>query len=191
VSVRVLVVEDEFMIGLDIGEQLGEAGFEVVGPALSVTKALQLVAEPGCDVAVLDINLGGETSGPIARKLQASGTPFVVVTGYSVDNLPPWFHDEIIVTKPYRIADLVSALRKCADVMPNTSEAVGRWLLLDEKLEQAGDDSSSPIQVSRRQHHTASRGLRGALGQRALLMIMLATILLLIIMAWHGRGRWY
>jgi len=179
------------MIGLDIGEQLAEAGFEVVGPALSVAKALRLVAEPGCDVAVLDINLGGETSGPIARKLRASGTPFVVVTGYSVDNLPPWFLDAIIVTKPYRIADLVSALRKCVDVMPNTCEAVGRWLLLDKKLDQAGDDSSSPIQVSRRQQHTASRGLRGALGQRALFVIMLATILLLAIMAWHGRGRWY
>jgi CheY-like chemotaxis protein len=185
------VVEDEFMIGLDIGEQLAEAGFEVVGPALSVTKALQLVADPGCDVAVLDINLGGETSGPIARKLRASGTPFVVVTGYSVDNLPPWFHDAIIVTKPYRIADLVSALRKCADIVPNTSDAVGSWLLLDEKLDKAGDDLSSPVQESRRQHHTASRGLRGVLRHRVLFIIMLATILLVAIMAWYGRGRWY
>ena len=190
-SVRVLVVEDEFMVGLDIVEQLAEAGFEVVGPALSVAKALRLVAEPGCDVAVLDINLGSETSGPIARKLRASGTPFVVVTGYSVDNLPPWFHDAIIVTKPYRIADLVSALRKCAHVTPNTCDAVGSWLFLDERLDQAGDYASSPVQVPRRQHHTASRGLRGALLQSVFFMIMLATILLLGIMAWHGRGRWY
>jgi CheY-like chemotaxis protein len=191
VSVRVLVVEDEFMIGLDISEQLAEAGFQVVGPALSVAKAVRLVAEPGCDVAVLDVNLGSETSGPIARKLRASGTPFVVVTGYSADNLPPWFHDAIIVTKPYRIADLVSALRKCADVMPNTSGAVGSWLLLDEKLDQAGDDLSSAVQVSRRQHHIASRGLRGALRNKALFVIMIASILLVAIMAWHGRGRWY
>jgi len=187
VTVRVLVVEDEFMIGLDIGEQLAEAGFEVVGPALSVTKALRLVADPGCDVAVLDINLGSETSGPIARKLRASGTPFVVVTGYSVDNLPPWFHDAIILTKPYRIDDLVTALRKCPDVMPSTADGVGSWLSLDEKLDQAGDDLSSTVQVSRRQHHKASRGLRGALRDRALLIIMLATILLAAIVAWHGR----
>jgi DNA-binding response OmpR family regulator len=65
VSVRVLVVEDEFMIGLDIGQQLAGAGFEVVGPALSVAKALRFVAEPGCDVAVLDVNLGSETSEPV------------------------------------------------------------------------------------------------------------------------------
>jgi len=179
------------MIGLDIGEQLAEAGFEVVGPALSVAKALPLLAEPGCDVAVLDINLGGETSGPIARKLRASGTPFVVVTGYSVDNLPPWFHDAIIVTKPYRIDDLVSALRKCAFAIPSKSKSDGSWRFLDEKLDQAGDDLSSPVQVSRRQRHTASRGLRGALRQRALLMIMLGASLLLAIMAWYGRGRWY
>lgn len=179
------------MIGLDIGEQLAEAGFEVVGPALSVAKALRLVAEPGCDVAVLDINLGSETSAPIARKLRASGTPFVVVTGYSADNLPPWFHDAIILTKPYRIADLVAALRKRADVMPNTSDAVGSWPSLDEKLDQAGDELSSPVQVSGRQRHTPSRGLRGALRNGALFIIMLAIILLVAIVAWHGRGRWY
>jgi DNA-binding response OmpR family regulator len=99
------------MIGLDIGEQLAEAGFEVVGPAPSVAKALRLVAEPGCDVAVLDVNLGSETSEPIARKLRASGTPFVVLTGYSTDQRP-WFHDATILTKPSQIADLVAALRK-------------------------------------------------------------------------------
>jgi DNA-binding response OmpR family regulator len=124
VSVRVLVVEDEFMIGLDISEQLAEAGFEIVGPAPSVAKALRLVAEPGCDVAVLDVNLGSETSEPIARKLRASGKPFVVLTGYSTDNQRPWFHDATILTKPSHIADLVAALRKCADVMPDTADHV-------------------------------------------------------------------
>jgi DNA-binding response OmpR family regulator len=180
------------MIGLDISEQLAEAGFEVVGPALSVAKALRLVAEPGCDVAVLDVNLGSETSGPIARKLRASGTPFVVVTGYSTDSLPPWFHDAIIVTKPYRIADLVAALRKCGDVTPNTSDAVGCWLLLDEKRDQVGDDLSSPIQLYHGGNITQPREALGARYlQTALFIIALAAILLVAIMAYHGRGRWY
>jgi DNA-binding response OmpR family regulator len=185
------VVEDEFMIGLDISEQLAEAGFEVVGQASSVAKALRLVAEPGCDVAVLDVNLGSERSGPIAKKLRASGTPFVVLTGYSADNLPPWFHDAIILTKPFDIADLVAALRKCADAKPNTSDAVGSWLVLDEKLDQVGNDLRSPVQVSRRQHDTAPQGLRGALQHTALFIVMLATILLVAIMAWYGRGHWF
>jgi len=120
VSVRVLVVEDQFLIGLDVSEQLAEAGFEIVGPAPSVAKALRLVADPGCDVAVLDVNLGSDTSEPIARKLRASGKPFVLLTGYSTDNLRPWFHDATILTKPYLMADLVAALRKCAGPVATT-----------------------------------------------------------------------
>jgi DNA-binding response OmpR family regulator len=113
VSVRVLVVEDEFMIGLDIGQQLASAGYEVVGLATSVAKALRL--EPRCDVAVLDVNLGGETCEPVAEKLRASGKPFVVLTGYSPDNLPPSLNDATILTKPPCIADVVAAVRGCVD----------------------------------------------------------------------------
>lgn len=118
-SVRVLVVEDQFWIGLDISEQLAEAGFEIVGPAPSVAKALRLVAEPGCDVAVLDVNLGNDTSEAIARTLRASGKPFVLLTGYSADTLRPWFHDATVLTKPYLMSDLIAALRKCADGIPS------------------------------------------------------------------------
>jgi CheY-like chemotaxis protein len=71
-GIRVLVVEDEPIIGLDIRQQLASAGFEVLGPATSVASALQLIAEPGCDVAIQNVNLGNETSEPIARKLRAS-----------------------------------------------------------------------------------------------------------------------
>jgi DNA-binding response OmpR family regulator len=111
VNLRVLVVEDEFMIAHDIGDQLADAGFEVVGPAPSVATALRLVAERGCDVAVLDVDLGGETSEPIAGELRASGKPFVVLTGYSTDNLRPWFGDATVLTKPPRIEELLEALR--------------------------------------------------------------------------------
>jgi len=123
VSVRVLVVEDEFMIGLDIAQQLASAGFEIVGPATSVAKALKLVAQPGCDIAVLDVNLGGETCEPLARKLRASGKPFVVLTGYSPETLQSSFNDATILTKPPCIADVVAAVRGCVDIMP---KAAGR-----------------------------------------------------------------
>jgi DNA-binding response OmpR family regulator len=116
VSVRVLVVEDEFMIGLDIGQQLANAGFEVVGPATSVAKALRLVAQPGCDVAVLDVNLNGETCEPVAERLRASGKPFVMLTGYSPDNLQSSFEGVTILTKPPCAADLLADVRGCVDV---------------------------------------------------------------------------
>jgi DNA-binding response OmpR family regulator len=110
---RVLIVEDEFFIALDIGQQLADAGFEVVGPAPSVAKALSLVDEQGCDVAVLDINLGGETSEAVARKLEEADKPFVVLSGYSTEDRLPWFRGAPVLSKPLRMDDLVSALNGC------------------------------------------------------------------------------
>jgi DNA-binding response OmpR family regulator len=112
-SFRVLVVEDEPIVALDIRRQLANAGFEVLGPATSVASALPFVAEPGCDVAVLNVNLGNETSEPIARKLRASGKPFVVLSGWSMDDLPPPFNGSTFLTKPVLMAELVAAVRKC------------------------------------------------------------------------------
>jgi DNA-binding response OmpR family regulator len=124
VSVRVLVVEDEFMIGLDVSQQLTSAGYEVVGLATSVAKALRLLVQPGCDIAVLDVNLGGETCEPVAQKLRAAGKPFVVLTGYSPDTLVPSFNDATILTKPPCMADLLAAVRGCVDVMPQAADHV-------------------------------------------------------------------
>jgi DNA-binding response OmpR family regulator len=121
-SARVLVVEDEFMIGLDVSQQLASAGYEVVGLATSVPKALRL--EPRCDVAVLDVNLGRETCEPVARKLRESGKPFVVLTGYSPDNLGSTFNDATVLTKPHCMADVLAALRACTDAMPAAARHV-------------------------------------------------------------------
>ena len=125
-SIRILVVEDEFIIGLDIVQQLAEAGFEVLGPVPSVAKALELVARPGCDVAVLDVNLGGVTCEPVAEKLRASGKPFVVLTGYSPQNLAPYFNDATILTKPPCMDDLLAVVRRCVDVSLMSSASRGR-----------------------------------------------------------------
>jgi DNA-binding response OmpR family regulator len=116
-SVRVLVVEDEFMIALDISQQLADAGFEVVGPAKSLTRALGFVSEPGCDVAILDVNLGDETSESVAQELQASGKPFVILSGYSTDDALPWFNGATVLRKPPPMGDLVAAVRGCVDTL--------------------------------------------------------------------------
>jgi DNA-binding NarL/FixJ family response regulator len=95
-SIRVLVVEDEAIVAIDIADQLIEAGYLVVGPAPSVAKALKLIEEVGCDVAVLDVNLRDETSEPVARELR----------------LPPDFTDEVLVSKPARSALLIAAIQR-------------------------------------------------------------------------------
>jgi CheY-like chemotaxis protein len=109
---RVLVVEDEVLVALDIAQQIADGGFEVVGPATSIAKAVALIAERGCDVAVLDVNLGDETSEPIAERLRARGTPFVVLTGYSTEQLPPGFRGAPVLSKPTFPAVLLAALQQ-------------------------------------------------------------------------------
>ncbi len=114
---RVLVVEDNALLGLDIAQQLTNAGFEVVGPAISVAKALRLVVEKSCDVAVLDVNLGSETSEPVALELRARGTPFVVLSGYSSEQHPLGFRGAPALAKPARPEALVEMLFKCMNAV--------------------------------------------------------------------------
>lgn len=97
---RVLVVEDDALIALDTAEELMIAGLEVLGPATSVSRALELLASTGCDVAVLDVNLGEETSAPVARELLSRGTPFIVVSGYSSEQHPPELQGAPMLSKP-------------------------------------------------------------------------------------------
>ncbi len=109
-SVRVLLVEDEAIVAIDIAQQLTEAGFNVVGPAPSVAKALKLIEEVGCDVAVLDVNLRDETAEPIARVLRSRRTPFLFLSAISKDQLPSGLKGEVLLAKPAQPAVLVAAL---------------------------------------------------------------------------------
>jgi DNA-binding response OmpR family regulator len=111
-SVRVLLVEDEAIVAIDIADQLTQAGFEVVGPAPSVAKALKLISEVGCDVAVLDVNLRDETAAPIAQELRARATPFLFLSAVSQENLPSGFQEEVLLRKPTPYSVLVAALRR-------------------------------------------------------------------------------
>lgn len=112
-TIRVLVVEDEFLIALEIAAQLGEAGYEVVGPASSVEEALALISAPGCDIAFLDVNLGSESSAPVAAALSARDIPFVVSSGYRERSLAGIFDGAEILGKPFRSADLLMACKRC------------------------------------------------------------------------------
>lgn len=80
---RVLVVEDSYLIACSLRRILSDLGCRVVGPAASVEQALRVIERDGCDAAILDINLGKETSLPIAEILLERSTPFFFVTGYT------------------------------------------------------------------------------------------------------------
>ncbi len=110
---KVLVVEDEALVAMEIAQVLRDADFEVLGPARSVAAALSLIEESGCDAAVLDINLTRETSEPVARKLLADGTRFVTLSGYSHTQHLPIFDGVPALAKPLRPALLVAEIRRC------------------------------------------------------------------------------
>lgn len=109
---RILVVEDDALIAIETGQILAEAGFQVVGPAKSVAKALELIKHTGCDAAILDINLGSETSERVARELNARGTPFVTQSGYSKGQHPALFQGVPAFAKPVRPEPLLASLRQ-------------------------------------------------------------------------------
>jgi CheY-like chemotaxis protein len=79
---RVLVVEDEYLIALEIEDLLGRLGFVTIGPVPSVAKALALMDRQRPDLALIDVNLGHERSTPVADALRARRIPYAVATGY-------------------------------------------------------------------------------------------------------------
>jgi CheY-like chemotaxis protein len=97
----ILLVEDEFLIALDLRQLFDAEGCRVLGPAPTVAEALRILATgPPPDAAVLDVNLHGTRSGPVAAELVARGIPFVVTTAYP--SLPePAFDGAPVLGKPY------------------------------------------------------------------------------------------
>ena len=86
---RILIVEDEALVAMLVEDALLDAGAEVIGPVATVAEAMALLDAGSPDGAVLDLNLAGETSTPVADLLAARGVPFVVATGYGAEGLPP------------------------------------------------------------------------------------------------------
>ena len=83
-AARILVVEDEVLIGMDLVMLLEDWGYRPDGPHGSVAACLEAVEQFDPEIAVLDVNLGGgETSLPVAAALRERGTPFVFLTGYT------------------------------------------------------------------------------------------------------------
>jgi len=86
---RILVVEDEYLVALDLAEDLRAMGADVVGPVPSVEKALEAVdGDSALDGAILDINLQGSVIFPVADRLAERHIPFFFTTGYDKEVIP-------------------------------------------------------------------------------------------------------
>lgn len=108
---HVLVVEDMYLVALDLADQLADLGCVVVGPAASVKQAFERIDGVELDGAILDVNLAGERSFPIAEWLASRGIPFVFLTGYdSVTVFPPEFLQIPRLAKPLPPGTLAKAV---------------------------------------------------------------------------------
>jgi two-component SAPR family response regulator len=108
---RVLVVEDEYMLAIELREELIAAGAAVLGPVGRSHLAMELIeVEPHIDGAILDINLGGENAYPLADLLVARAVPLVFITGYDASVLPSRFADVPNCEKPFDMARVTRAI---------------------------------------------------------------------------------
>ena len=113
-SLRVLVVEDEAYIAMMISDMLTDLGHQPVGPAMRLDDGLDAARREPIDAAVLDVNLGGATSFPIADVLRGRHVPFVFATGYGVDGLSEAYRDVRTLEKPFSADQLARALNQAA-----------------------------------------------------------------------------
>ncbi|MGH9808812.1 MAG: response regulator [Terriglobia bacterium] len=109
---RVLLVEDESLIGLLLEDMLVDLGHFVVGPVAHLEKAVEMARREAIDVAVLDININGEESYPIADALAARDIPFVFSSGYGKAGLPAPYRGHPTLQKPFHQDDLEKLLAK-------------------------------------------------------------------------------
>lgn len=117
---RILLAEDEAMVGMMMRELLTDCGVFVLGPCCSVKETIA-AAEAELDGAILDLTLGGETIYPVAATLAARNVPFAFVTGYGRESLDKRFESRPILQKPITresLEECVRAMLRAPDVSP-------------------------------------------------------------------------
>ncbi|MBV8978612.1 MAG: response regulator [Alphaproteobacteria bacterium] len=109
---RIFVAEDEFLVFLALEDDLKGRGYEVVGPFTTVAKARAAAAGEDVDLALLDINMGGEMAYPLADDFAAKGVPFIFLSGYDADSLPERYRDAQRIAKPYDPRILIANVQR-------------------------------------------------------------------------------
>jgi CheY-like chemotaxis protein len=110
-GLRVLLIEDEVVIAMTAEDMLEELGCKVTAQATTFSDAMASANGGNFDLALLDINLNGIMSLPVAQALRDAGKPFIFTTGYGNVGLDSEFGDIVVVTKPYTIRTLSAAIQ--------------------------------------------------------------------------------
>jgi DNA-binding NtrC family response regulator len=109
---RVLIIEDEMMVAMMIEDVLTDNGFVISALATDIDQAMGLIRAGNFDAAVLDLNLGGAQTFPLADELMKRAQPFIFSTGYGAAGVGPAYQSISVVQKPFEEQDLVTALNE-------------------------------------------------------------------------------
>lgn len=133
-SPRILLIEDEMLVGGMLQGMLSSLGYAVAGTTADVGEAIAMLDRETIDAVVLDINLNGRMSYPLADELVARGIPFIFSTGYEQRGLPAPYESYPLLKKPFRRSALGAAL---ADLLRQDRE--GEELQPFAELARAGE----------------------------------------------------
>lgn len=112
-GLRVFVLEDEVLVLANLEDILEDLGCRVVGPALRLEQAEEAFAEAArADAAILDVNIAGEPSLPLAERLREAGVPVIFATGYGAAGVPAEWSGVPVMQKPYSRGDVAAALAR-------------------------------------------------------------------------------
>jgi DNA-binding response OmpR family regulator len=114
-TARILVVEDEALIAMDLQALLEDAGYSVLGPANSSAAALAIIDANEPDVALLDVNLGRSDAFGVATILTERKTQVIFLTGHTAHKLPPAHRHLPLVSKPYLPHVLLQAVQSALE----------------------------------------------------------------------------
>jgi CheY-like chemotaxis protein len=108
---RILVIEDEILIGMLLEDMLADLGYGVAGVVPQLSEALAAARRETFDLAILDVHLHGESVFPVADVLAERGVPFVFATGYGERGLPEAYRGRPVLQKPFAKDDLERVLK--------------------------------------------------------------------------------
>lgn len=125
-GLKILIVEDDFLVAKALAEMVESLGAQVVGPASGAREACEMVKREAIDVAILDITLTPGSSAPVARALLYRNRPFIFVTGYSnIQLLPDDLRGYVVLAKPVDLETLRAAITNVMRAGNSNSKVTG------------------------------------------------------------------
>lgn len=111
---RILLVEDEMLVAMLLEDMLSEAGHTIIGPMARIDQALEAARKETIDLAILDVNVGGDEVYPVAEALAAREIPFAFATGYGAHGLREPWQERPTLQKPFHRSDLFRMVAELA-----------------------------------------------------------------------------